>query len=164
MGPAGWTDDELIAYTGVVSSTLAGDASLVERRSRSFAVRTFAKSLATEHRALSRMADSLSRGRTAVAPPAVSSEVLQGHEREMRRLGHARGFDLAYVKQVRLTLTEAQNQLRRASTSDRGNSGVRLLNRTNSAIASELRAAAQLERALAASQTPSASNTKATRR
>lgn len=162
LGPAGWTDEEVMTYVGVVSWALLDDSALVARRSRSAAVRAFGRTVATQHRQLVKLIDSFSR-ETGAVPPSTSSEILRAHEREMRRLKDATAFDLAYVKQVKATLTEAQDQLRRASVADRNAGAVLLLNRAHAAIGRELRTAGELQRALEASGARTPPATKATK-
>jgi len=164
LGPAGWTDDELIAYATITSLTLAGDDATVQRRSGSRAVKAFTETVASQHRHLLRVADSLSRRSTPAQPPSVSAALVQAHEAEMRRLQKAPDFDRAYVKQVRTTLTEVEDHLRRASVTDRGTGAVRLLNQAHASIGRQLRTASELQRALEGPGTRTPPASKATPR
>jgi predicted outer membrane protein len=149
LGAAAWTDDELVAYIRLISATLIADAPVVDRKSRSRAVRAFGRSVVSDHQRLDRIADSVALGDADVIPPSVSSEILQQHERELRRLEQTRDFDLGYVNTVRNTLTEARTQLLRAAVKEgRAPEVVRLSERASIIARDKLRTANELRRNL----------------
>jgi predicted outer membrane protein len=144
LGAAAWDDGQLIAYVKVASTTLVADGPLVERRARAAAVRSFGRTVVSDHRRVLRLADSLEARRNAVVPPLVSSEVLQEHEAVMRRLARDGPFDTAYVRSTRAVLEEVAGQLAKADSTRHTGAVHELLRRTRTALRSELRTAAAL--------------------
>lgn len=152
LGPAGWTDDELIAYIASASSMLAGHKATLERQGRSRAVLAFGRSMIAQHTRLAAAADSLARGRIVQLSPFAVTDELERYEEAMRDARNMQDFDLRYVTLAQAALRETRTELDRAATPTRDAPASALLARTRSALQSQYRTVGELRTALEAAR------------
>jgi len=146
LPPAGWTDNEALAYTREVSRALAGDAATIEKRVRSAALRTFARRVAFQHKQIAARADSMLRYNPEISMEQVGT--VQRHKEGIDRLQRQRDFDLKYVKLVRQTLRDAQRRFEAARSTARPPAISALLEQAETAVRAEAANAKRIEDAL----------------
>jgi predicted outer membrane protein len=147
LGAGAWSDQELLAYVRLVARTLADDGPMIERRSRSVAVKTFGRRVVLQHDNFRRLADSISGGRGPL-PPLLSTAMLDAHQADMRSLLRGTGFDLAYVRRTRATLHDALIELQRADAARHSDDAARLLGEMRDALRTHIVTADELTAAL----------------